>query len=128
MPPETLVELAFTSVVTGALGALVWTRLNRLEVGQDELRSSLAATREQMVTHADLDRLGGALRGEMRGEISLVREDLTGLRRELGGLREDLTGLRREMGGLREEMAVMRSDLTHVALAIGVNRPKPAEG
>lgn len=46
--------------------------------------------------------------------------------------REELAHLRAEMRDefttLRQDVAVMRSDLTHVALAIGVNRPKPAEG
>lgn len=85
MPVETIIELVFTSLVTGALAALLWTRLNHLESGQDQIRSELAKVRERMATRADVDRL-------------------------------------------REEMAVMRSDLTHVALAVGVHRPKPMEG
>lgn len=57
------------------------------------------------------------------------------LRRDVAGIREtDIAGIREEMARrsdvdkLREEMAVMRSDLTHVALAVGANRPKPMEG
>lgn len=85
MSPGTLIDLIFTAVATGLLGALLWTRLNRLESVQDDLRRDVAWVREQMATRTDLDRL-------------------------------------------REEMAVMRSDLTHVALVVGANRPKPMEG
>lgn len=89
MSPEALIDLIFTATVTGILGALLWTRLNRLEgrvdSGLDEVKRDLADVRERMATRSDLDKLSG-------------------------------------------EMAVMRSDLTHVALAVGANRPKPVEG
>lgn len=90
MPPETIIELISTSVVTGAVGILLWTRLNQVEARVDELRVDMRAMED--------------------------------------GLRADMGGLRTDIGGLREEMAVMRSDLTHVALAVGANRPKPMEG
>jgi hypothetical protein len=98
---ETIVDLVLTTFVTGAVGALVLTRLSRLEAGQDGLRD------------------------EMRQEISGVRGEIGGVR---GEMRQELSGVREEIARVREEIAVMRSDLTHVALAVGANRPKPMEG
>jgi hypothetical protein len=46
---------------------------------------------------------------------------------DLAEIREQMAR-RSDLDQLREEMAVMRSDLTHVALAIGANRPQPMEG
>lgn len=40
----------------------------------------------------------------------------------------DVAEIKAEVAGMRQKLAVTRSDLTHVALAIGVNRRKPAEG
>jgi hypothetical protein len=55
-----------------------------------------------------------ALRDELRG-------GMTGLRTELRG---EITELRREM---RAEFASLRSDLTQVALAVGVGRPRASD-
>jgi len=49
------------------------------------------------------------------------------LKRDLAGVREQMA-TRSDIDRLRDEMAVMRSDLTHVALVVGANRPKPMEG
>jgi len=65
-----------------------------------------------------------ALRGqgdELRGEIATLREELRG---EIAALREEL---RHEAGGLRRDVGEMRSDLTRVALAVGL-RPRASEG
>jgi hypothetical protein len=125
MTPETIVDLVFTGLVTGGLGVLLWKRLDGLETGQAILRREVADIRERMATRDELARL----RGEMTTELSGLRGEMT---TELSGLRGEMTtelsGLRGEMSAMRSEMAVMRSDLTHVALAVGVNRPKPLEG
>ena len=76
-----------------------------------------------------------ALRGqrdELRGEIATLRDDLRSeiatlrdeLRSEIATLREEL---RHETGGLRRDVGEMRSDLTRVALAVGL-RPRASEG
>ncbi|MDQ3962983.1 MAG: hypothetical protein M3277_03595 [Actinomycetota bacterium] len=63
----------------------------------------------------------------LEDELARIRSSMT-TKDDFNTLREDLREMRGDMGGMREEMAVMRSDLTHVALAVGANRPKPAEG
>lgn len=98
MTAEAIVDLVFTALVTGLLGALLWIRLNRLEAGLDDLRRDVSDVRQEMAT-----------------------------KREVGSIREFMA-TRSDVDKLREELAVMRSDLTHVALAVGANRPKPAEG
>lgn len=100
MPSETVLDMVFTAFLGGGLGALVWVRMSRLEARQDEIQKDLAGFREQMATGFGL----------------------------VAATREDVARVHDEMGEMRGEMAIMRSDLTHVALAVGANRPKPAEG
>jgi hypothetical protein len=69
--PDALIEMIFTALVAGVLGALLWTRLNRLEAGVDALKHDLAGVREQMATRSDLDRI--------REEMAVMRSDLTHL-------------------------------------------------
>lgn len=83
----------------GAMSALFWTRMNRLEERMDGIEA-------RMATKEDL----AALRDEMHGRLEEQRG-------EMGG----------GFAGLRAEMAIMRSDLTHVALAVGA-RPRASEG
>jgi hypothetical protein len=62
----------------------------------------------------------GGLRGEVQEEIGALR---TEMREEIGALR---TEMREEIGALRaethDEIRALRSDLTQVALALGVRR------
>lgn len=118
MPPETL-DLIVNSLVVGAVGALLWARLNRLEAAVDSMRGELASvrgelakTREEMATKADVGRIE-------RG-LARTREEMA--------TKADLERLGAQMDAMRDEMAIMRSDLTHIALAVGASRPKPAQG
>jgi hypothetical protein len=73
----------------------------------------------------------GGLRGEMREEIGALRTEMreeigalrTEMREEIGALRAEM---REEIGALRtethDEIRALRSDLTQVALALGVRR------
>lgn len=119
MPSETILDVVLTSIVTAGLVALLWTRLNRLE---DEV----AHIRTVMVTKDDLNAVRQEMR-VMRGEMGAMRGEMA-TKDDFNTLREDMRDMRGEMSEMRGEMAVMRSDLTHVALAVGANRPKPAEG
>jgi hypothetical protein len=66
----------------------------------------------------------GALFWIRLGRLEAGQDDL---KRDLAGVREQMA-TRSDLDRLREEMAVMRSDLTHVALVVGADRPKPMEG
>jgi hypothetical protein len=111
MPPEAIVNALLMALISGALGALLWRRLDRLEAGLDDVRWQLSTTREQMALRTDLDS---------------IREQMA-LRTDLDSIREQMAR-RSDIDRLRDELAVMRSDLTHVALAVGAGRPKPLEG
>jgi len=64
------------------------------------------------------------VRREIGGVRTEVRETRRELRSEISAVRSEL---KTEIGAVRSEMAVMRSDLTQVALAVGV-RPRPQTG
>jgi len=98
-----LVLTTFITLMGGALGALFWSRLNRIEAN--------------MATHNDLVAL--------RGEFGVLRDEFRALRGEVRG---DNAQLRGEFAQLRGELAAMRSDLTYVALAVGAQRPEASEG
>jgi hypothetical protein len=107
MSLETIIEMAFFAVFTGGLGTLFWARLNRLEAQIIDIRRTMA-TREDLAQS----------RAEGRNDLAQFRKEV----------RNDFAQIRTEMSAIRHEIAVLRSDLTQVALAVGVNRPKPAEG
>ncbi len=103
----------YVTLVSGALGALLWARLNRIEA--------------ELANMAD------------KAEFEPIRKDLTSIREELAGKADktDLEAIRTELArkpdkadleALRREMAIMRSDLTQVALAVGARRSEASEG
>jgi len=102
-----LVLTTFITLMGGALGALFWSRLNRIEAN--------------MVTHAEF----GAFRDEVRAELGAFRAEIRG---ESSGLRGEFGVLRDEFAQVRGELAAMRSDLTYVALAVGAHKPEASEG
>lgn len=110
MPSEMILGL-ITPLLMSGLGALFWARMNRIE-------AELAYIRSVMATKDDLNVVRQEMQ-VMRGEMATKDDFKT--------LREDMRDMRGEMSEMRGEMAVMRSDLTHVALAVGANRPRPAE-
>ena len=101
---------AYVTLVSGALGALLWARLNRIEA--------------ELANKAD------------KADFGPIRKDLASIREELAGKADkaDLEAIRAELAkkadkadleALRREMAIMRSDLTQVALVVGARRSRP---
>ena len=115
-----IVNTAFIAFISAGVGALLWTRLGRLE--------------DQLVTKASVADLN-SFRSESRAELNSFRAevraalaatasaaDLNSFRAEV---RAELAEVRRQS---REEFAGLRSDLTHMALAVGAGRPQASEG
>jgi hypothetical protein len=118
----------YITLLSGALGALLWTRLNRIEA---ELASKSSAGEVK------------AMRGELKADIEVLRKELAGkadkadLEAMRGELKADIEAIRQgiarmadkaDVEAIRREMAIMRSDLTQVALAVGARRSKASEG
>jgi hypothetical protein len=119
----------YITLLSGALGALLWTRLNRIEA---ELASKSSTGEVE------------AMRGELKADIEVLRKELAGKAEKAdveamrGELKADIEALRQggiagmtdkaDVEAIRREMAIMRSDLTLVALAVGARRSKASEG
>lgn len=88
------------------------------------------------------------LRRELKEDIADVKEDVAGVREEIRdvkqdighlkdevrdvkqdvrGLQEDMRDVKQDVRGVRSELASLRSDLTQLALAVGV-QPRPQTG
>ncbi len=103
----------YLTFLWGALGALFWTHLNRIE--------------------AELAGKSG------KGDLEATRKEVAAIRRDLAGKADkaDIESIRDELArkadkadveAIRREMAIMRSDLTQVALAVGARRSQASEG
>jgi hypothetical protein len=123
----------YLTLLGGVLGALLWTRLNRIEV---ELASK-SSTGEFEAIRRELKADIYAMRKELAGKAD--KADLEAIRQELAGKADkaDLEPIRKELAlkvdkadleALRREMAIMRSDLTQVALVVGARRSQASEG
>jgi hypothetical protein len=96
----------YLTLLSGALGALLWTRLNRIEA--------------ELATRAGKEELE-AVRQELAGKSD--KADIEAIRQELAGKAD-----KADVEAIRREMAIMRSDLTQVALAVGARRSQASEG
>lgn len=111
---DQLVNAIFLLVVTGALATLMWKTSNDARA---ELKTEIGSLRDEM----------GSLRTELRTEF---KQEIQGLRTEMreefqavrAEFKEEMQGLRTDIRDLRADSAIMRSDLTQVALAMGVQR------
>jgi Tfp pilus assembly protein PilO len=103
----------YLTLLSGAIGALLWTRLNRIEaeLATKAGRAELEVVRQELTEKADT-------------------ADLEALRREMASIRGELAGMaeKADLESLRREMAIMRSDLTQVALVVGARRSEASEG
>lgn len=124
---------SFLAFLTVGLGALIVPRLDRLEKGFVP-RTEFDAFRDEM--RISLDEIRTEIK-EIRAEIKEIRTEMhagnDALRKEMHAgndalrkeMRDEIGALRREF---REEAGRLRSDLTHVALALGVPRSQATEG
>jgi ribosomal protein L29 len=125
MTPGDLVNTVFLAFVAAGLGALFWTRLNRLEEKIDTRASvaDLNALRTEL--KGDIN----TLRTEVRVEFAEVRREIAALRTEV---REDVGTLRTEFrvgfAEVRREVGGLRSDITQVALGVDPRPPRAQEG
>lgn len=71
--------------------------------------------------------LAGGLGTLVWGRLNRMEENMV-TRHDFDQIRNGMTQIRDELAGFQQEFAVMRSDLTHVALAVGADRPKASEG
>jgi hypothetical protein len=71
--------------------------------------------------------VAGVLGALFWARLNRLEAAVDDVKRDLAGVREQMA-TRSDLDRIREEMAVMRSDLTHVALVMGADRPKPIEG
>jgi hypothetical protein len=96
----------YTTLTTGGLGALIWTRLNRIEavLATKADRAEFEALRQELATKAD------------KGDVGTLRQELA------------TKAVTADLDAIRREMAIMRSDLTQVALAVGAKRSQASEG
>jgi hypothetical protein len=118
----------YLTLLGGVLGALLWTRLNRIEA---ELASK-SSTREVEAMRWELKGDIEVLRGGLKGDIEVLRKELAGKadKADLEVIRKELAGKsdKADLEAIRREMAIMRSDLTLVALAVGARRSQASEG
>jgi hypothetical protein len=114
-----LASTAFITLVVGGLGTLLWARLNRLE----DKMATLPTRMEFETFKTEVRNDPATFKAEVGNDLATfkaeVRNDLATFKAEV---RNDLAGFRREF---REDIANLRSDLTAVALAVGVHRPYP---
>jgi uncharacterized protein involved in exopolysaccharide biosynthesis len=118
---DQLVNAIFLLVVSGALATLMWKTSNdsraELKAEIQGLRSESKADIQELRTERKADNV--SLRAEMASLRTEVKEEIQGLRTEF---KAEIQGLRAEVRDLRGEFAIMRSDLTQVALAVGVQK------
>ena len=128
------VSMAGTVIVTLTTVLTLWWRVlerTRLEnrIAHDKIGDSIAKLRD------DLTRDIGEVRGDLHGEIVVLRDEIVGVRGDLdgkiGGLRDDLTRDIRSLGDrLGAEIATNRQGLVAVGEGLaelrgelrGVNR------
>jgi hypothetical protein len=111
----------YITLLSGALGALLWTRLNRIEaeLATRAGKAELEVVRKELAGKSD------------KADIEVLRQELAGKadKADLEAIRVELARKadKADLEAIRREMAIMRSDLTQVALAIGASRSKASE-